>query len=142
MLYTPIHKQRKKMITEAPALSCRYDSEPWSFAENKQFEACIAEGYFDIKDESTRWSLIARKLGGKRTVADIVNHYNELVYDVELIETGRVPLPSYTNSYKSDDDEVASSTPSPRTMRKNYSIWTEDEHRYVLLTSYYLLQPK
>ncbi|XP_010665609.1 transcription factor DIVARICATA-like [Beta vulgaris subsp. vulgaris] len=120
------------MITEAPALSSRYDSEPWSFAENKQFEACIAEGYFDIEDESTRWSLIARKLGGKRTVADIVNHYNELVYDVELIETGRVPLPSYTNSYNSDDDELASSTPSPRPMKKNYSIWTEDEHRLFL----------
>ncbi|KMS98027.1 hypothetical protein BVRB_4g096530 [Beta vulgaris subsp. vulgaris] len=114
------------MITEPPLSSY---CEPWSFTEDKLFEECIAEGYFDIEDESTRWLQITTKLGGKRTPAEIQNHYYELAYDVESIENDRVPLPNYSDLYNSDDDsEDDDSKP-----RKRGSQWSKDEHRLFLI---------
>ncbi|XP_010669413.1 transcription factor SRM1-like [Beta vulgaris subsp. vulgaris] len=129
------------MITKPPLSPY---SEPWSFIENKQFEACLAEGYLDIEDESTRWLQIAQRLGGKRTPAEIKNHYCKLAYDVESIESGRVPLPSYSGLYNSDDNsedddskdddlkDDKSCKSSARPKKQGFQ-WSIEEHRLFLV---------
>ncbi|KAK2968806.1 hypothetical protein RJ640_028199 [Escallonia rubra] len=84
----------------------------WSFEENKLFENAIAEcgeanspGYFEK---------IASRVPGK-TIYEVIKHYEALVEDVEMIESGRVPLPDY----KTANQHWKKGLP-----------WTKEEHEY------------
>ncbi|KAJ8446606.1 hypothetical protein Cgig2_019759 [Carnegiea gigantea] len=138
-----------------PSPSCSYINAAWSFAQDKEFERLLIES--SEWDESTRWQRIAAQLGGGRTAAEVEEHYQKLVHDVELIESGIIPYPSYDDDddslwYVDDDaftedsgeedgenfDKSTSSTPPSggeqvgRETKKG-AKWTDDEHRLFLI---------
>ncbi|KAF5814339.1 putative transcription factor MYB-HB-like family [Helianthus annuus] len=63
----------------------------WTVKQNKDFEEALA--VFD-KDTPDRWRNVAKAVGGK-TAEEVKRHYEILVGDVKLIESGRVPFPNY-----------------------------------------------
>ncbi|KAJ1442566.1 SANT/Myb domain [Sesbania bispinosa] len=65
----------------------------WSVQDNKAFESALA--VYD-KDTPDRWSNIAKAVGGK-TPEEVKRHYEVLVEDINRIESGQVPFPSYRN---------------------------------------------
>lgn len=69
----------------------------WTSRQNKMFENALA--VYD-KDTPDRWHNMARAVGGK-TAEEVKRHYERLVEDVNRIESGEVPLPTYTRTSKS-----------------------------------------
>lgn len=57
----------------------------WTREENKEFEVALVS-----VDEATpnRWEVIATMLSGNRTADDVRRHYDSLVKNIELIESG------------------------------------------------------
>ena len=126
------------------------DNAAWNFPEDKEFERLIVES--SQWDELTRWERIAAQLGGGRTAAEVEEHYQKLVHDVELIESGLVPFPSYNdddgslwcvNAFmeelgeedRENFDKPTSSTPPSGGKQvgrepKKGAKWTDDEHRF------------
>ncbi|XP_048230791.1 transcription factor RADIALIS-like [Ricinus communis] len=76
------------------------ETQKWSREENKIFEM----NYEHLMKEE--WERVALLLPNK-TVDDIKLHYKYLLEDIELIESGLVPLPSYAddNDDNYDDDD-------------------------------------
>lgn len=68
-------------------------STTWNVEDNKAFERALA--VYD-KDTPERWYNIAKVVGGK-TPEQVKSHYQLLLQDIHLIESGQVPFPSYTN---------------------------------------------
>ncbi|OIT07129.1 PREDICTED: protein RADIALIS-like 3 [Nicotiana attenuata] len=66
----------------------------WTPQQNKLFERALAQ--FD-KDTPDRWQNVARAVGGGKSVDEIKRHYEILIEDLRRIESGLVPLPTYTN---------------------------------------------
>ncbi|PON52709.1 GAMYB transcription factor [Trema orientale] len=124
-------------------------SSSWSREQDKAFENALATY---PEDSSDRWEKIAADVPGK-TVEEIKHHYDLLVDDINLIESGCVPLPSYNSSsegssshagdegtnkkgghsgqYNSESNHGSKSR-SDQERRKGIA-WTEDEHRLFLL---------
>nr|KJB58262.1 hypothetical protein B456_009G201700 [Gossypium raimondii] len=63
----------------------------WTPKQNKLFENALV--IYD-KDTPDRWHNLARAVGGK-TVEEVKLHYQNLVEDIQQIESGQVPLPPY-----------------------------------------------
>ncbi|KAL4186385.1 hypothetical protein AMTRI_Chr09g13860 [Amborella trichopoda] len=112
----------------------------WTPHENKLFENALAE--FD-SDTPDRWEKIAYRLPGK-TPFQIKKHYESLVEDVNFIDMGLVPIPSYAHHGLCDDFlvEVSEFQVVPGggrggrggdPERKKGVPWTEDEHRLFLM---------
>jgi hypothetical protein len=109
----------------------------WTTEENKEFEKALA-----LIDQNLpeRWEKVAAMLP-RKTVADVVNHYNELETDVEFIEAGLVPFPHYNSSPLSSGFTLdpwdggfrggccLKRARGPDQERKKGVPWTEDEHR-------------
>lgn len=67
----------------------------WSREEEKAFENAIAVHWTDdCKDEDEVWDKITSAVPGK-SLDELKQHYQFLVDDVNAIEAGNVPLPSY-----------------------------------------------
>ncbi|PIN20119.1 hypothetical protein CDL12_07193 [Handroanthus impetiginosus] len=64
---------------------CRNRVCKWSWEENKLFEVALA--VVDDKDPQ-RWELVAAMVGGEKTAADVLKHYEILLQDLHLIESG------------------------------------------------------
>ncbi|WOK97800.1 protein RADIALIS-like 3 [Canna indica] len=64
----------------------------WTKEQNKLFERALA--VYD-KDTPDRWQNVARAVGGGKTADDVKKHYQLLVEDIKLIESGQVPCPNY-----------------------------------------------
>ena len=64
----------------------------WTPEENKRFENALA--FYD-KETPDRWVKVAAMIPGK-TVGDVIKQYRELVEDVNVIESGFIPVPGYT----------------------------------------------
>ncbi|KAL3824286.1 hypothetical protein ACJIZ3_020315 [Penstemon smallii] len=126
-------------------------SSEWSREQDKQFEKAIATY---TEDSSDRWEKIAADVPGK-TVDEIKHHYELLVEDVNLIDSGLLEVPCYNNStsdgstslvgdegtgkkggnfghLNSDSNHGGKSSRSDQERRKGIA-WTEDEHRLFLL---------
>lgn len=118
----------------------------WSLEQDKAFENALAS---HPEDDSDRWEKIAVDVPGK-TVEEIKHHYELLVEDVNLIESGCVPLPSYSSSSDGSanhagdegttkknghfgncngDSNHGSKTSRSDQERRKGIAWTEDEHR-------------
>lgn len=97
----------------------------WTRADDKDFESALV-----IFPEGSPYFLenIAQTL--KKTVDEVNSHYNTLVHDVDLIESGKFVLPKYP-----DDDYVtlteASRSRNKGTGKKNGIPWSQNEHRLV-----------
>ncbi|XP_074573544.1 transcription factor SRM1-like [Curcuma longa] len=119
----------------------------WTRDQEKAFENALAT---HPEDCSERWEKIAADVPGK-TVEDVKDHYDLLVEDVNRIQSGRVPLPSYPSP--SDGADHATDTGGGKKgwhgnggdgghsgkasraeqERRKGIAWTEDEHRLFLL---------
>ncbi|KAF8660426.1 hypothetical protein HU200_058010 [Digitaria exilis] len=124
----------------------------WTREQEKAFENAVAtlaaeEG--EEVDEDARWEKIAEAVEGK-TADEVRRHYELLVEDIEGIEAGRVPLPTYAADGGAEEGggggkkggggggahgDKASAKSAEQERRKGIA-WTEDEHR---LTSLFLL---
>ncbi|OIW01907.1 hypothetical protein TanjilG_15232 [Lupinus angustifolius] len=124
-------------------------SSEWSWEQDKAFESALVTHPEDAPD---RWEKIAANVPGK-TVEEIKQHYELLVEDINQIESGCVPLPSYNSSpegsashasdegagkksghHNSDSNHGTKASRSDQERRKGIA-WTEEEHRQVY---YYL----
>jgi len=125
-------------------------SSEWSIEQDKAFENALA---IHPEDASDRWEKIAADVPGK-TLEEIKHHYERLVEDVNQIESGCVPLPSYNyssegsashasdegagkkggSSWNSNNESNQGNKASRSDQERRKGIaWTEDEHRLVSL---------
>ncbi|XP_062226404.1 transcription factor DIVARICATA-like [Phragmites australis] len=109
----------------------------WTTEENKVFERALAQIDRNAPD---RWEKVAAMLP-RKTVADVVNHYNDLENDVGSIEAGLVPFPHYSSSPPSSgftmdcdggDGGYRRGCPEKQERKKGVP-WTEDEHKLFLM---------
>ncbi|GAB2211155.1 hypothetical protein Droror1_Dr00016447 [Drosera rotundifolia] len=114
----------------------------WTKEENKKFESALA-----VYDDRTpnRWLHVTAMVPGK-SVWDVIRHYEELEEDVNCIEAGLVPIPSYLGTAAfdldwGDDDGRFDGASRKKSVgmarnheheRKKGVPWTEDEHRMFL----------
>ncbi|XP_071723338.1 protein RADIALIS-like 2 [Rutidosis leptorrhynchoides] len=68
-----------------------HGSSSWTAMQNKEFERALAK--FD-RDSPDRWHNVAKAVNGK-TADEVKKHYELLVEDVKIIESGGVPYPKY-----------------------------------------------
>ncbi|CAL0313167.1 unnamed protein product [Lupinus luteus] len=120
----------------------------WSLEQDKAFENALAT---HPEDASNRWEKIVADVPGK-TLEEIKHHYELLVDDVNQIESGCVPLPSYHSSPKGSTSHASDEGADKKGSRLwNYNnesnpkisksdqerrkgiAWTEEEHRLFLL---------
>lgn len=71
----------------------------WSVQQNKLFENAIA--FYD-KDAPDFFHNLARSVGGGKSISEVKKHYEELVEDIELIESGKIIIPKYSASGSSE----------------------------------------
>ncbi|KAL6840178.1 hypothetical protein ACP4OV_029988 [Aristida adscensionis] len=123
-----------------------FGGDEWTTEENKVFERALAQIDGSAPD---RWERVAAMLP-RKTIADVVNHYNDLENDVGFIEAGLVPFPRYSSSPPSsvfafDWDAGAGAgggfrrgcclkrARGPEQERKKGVPWTEEEHKLFLM---------
>ncbi|KAE9615767.1 putative transcription factor MYB/SANT family [Lupinus albus] len=122
-------------------------SSEWSWEQDKAFESALVNHPEDAPD---RWEKIVDDVPGK-TIEEIKQHYELLVEDINQIESGCVPLPSYNSSLEGSasrsSDEGAGKKGGHQNSGSNHGTntsrsdqerrkgiaWTEDEHRLFLL---------
>jgi hypothetical protein len=109
----------------------------WTTEEDKIFENALAQIDRNAPD---RWEKVAAMLP-RKTVGDVMNHYNDLEDDVGFIEAGLVPFPHYSSSpppsgFTLDQWDGAfrrgcclKRGRGPDQERKKGVPWTEDEHK-------------
>ncbi|CAL1387935.1 unnamed protein product [Linum trigynum] len=122
----------------------------WTFEQDKAFENALATY---AEDDADRFEKIAADVPGK-TLEEVKQHYEILVEDIDLIESGHVPLPNYNSSSEgssgqagdegtgkkgghgghnnSESSQGNKGSRSDQERRKGIA-WTEDEHRLFLL---------
>lgn len=105
----------------------------WTREEDKLFEVAVAK--FDDESDPERWLKIAREVPGK-SPEEIRVHYEALVNDVMLIESGRIELPVYPDDQWATPGGSGSGGAEMKRAefeRKRGKPWTEEEHRLFLL---------
>ncbi|XP_010521505.1 PREDICTED: transcription factor DIVARICATA-like [Tarenaya hassleriana] len=122
-------------------------SSTWSREDDIAFENALVTHLDETED---RWEKIAADVPGK-TPDQIKEHYELLVEDINKIESGCVPLPTYSSpegsnghageeggtgkkgggSHGGDSNHGGKSKPEQE--RRKGIAWTEDEHRLFLL---------
>ena len=64
----------------------------WSLKENKMFEEALA--YYG-EGAPNLWDKVSSAMGGTKSAEEVRCHYEDLVDDVKMIESGRVTYPKY-----------------------------------------------
>lgn len=77
----------------------------WTREQDKEFENALN---IHVQDSPDRWEQIAAAVPGK-DAAEVKKHYEILQEDINLIDSGRVALPSYSLSSLSLSEEGAAS---------------------------------
>ncbi|KAK2991699.1 hypothetical protein RJ640_016405 [Escallonia rubra] len=80
------------MASNSQRSSSRDGSSSWTPQENKRFERALAQ--YD-KDTPDRWQNITRAVGGGKSAEEVKRHYELLLEDLRLIESGGIPIPRY-----------------------------------------------
>ncbi|XP_030535885.1 transcription factor SRM1-like [Rhodamnia argentea] len=106
----------------------------WTVEENQIFERCIAE--FDHLSRDF-FEEIALQIP-RKSVGQIQRHYEALVEDVAMIESGQVPVPEYGKSMSMVDkrtkprDEASESKSTHQAPRRRGVAWSREEHELFL----------
>lgn len=124
----------------------------WTREQDIAFENALVA--FPDEDSEDRWEKIAADIPGGKSVEEIKNHYELLLEDLERIDSGVVPLPSYTSSLDDSESHAGDVGTSKKggntgqnTSESNHGgkaskaeqerrkgiAWSEDEHRLFLL---------
>lgn len=76
----------------------------WSWEENKEFEMALAT--ID-EDSPERWEEIVSMIGGggKRSVEEVKKHYEALLRDLDIIESGRFDHDQEFGDWTDEDQE-------------------------------------
>ncbi|KAI7741738.1 hypothetical protein M8C21_000582 [Ambrosia artemisiifolia] len=123
----------------------------WTREQDRAFEDALVKYYKE--DSEDCWEKIATDVEGK-SVEEVKHHYELLVDDLDRIESGVVPLPSYSASsddsashggdyggskkggslgnHNSESVHGGKSSKADQERRKGVA-WSEDEHRLFLL---------
>lgn len=106
-------------------------SSTWTWEQNKAFEIGLA---IYPENSPDRWEKIAADIPGNKTLEEIQHHYQLLVDDINLIESGRFPLPCYTSlpTGNKPSSQKGNGKESEWETRKGQP-WTEEEHNQFLL---------
>ncbi|CAA3004499.1 transcription factor DIVARICATA-like [Olea europaea subsp. europaea] len=112
----------------------------WTFEENELLENALAE----VDPENPAFfENVASRIPWK-SIDEIKIHYQALVEDVEMIQSGVYPIPKYETDDKDNQDELQvcneKESPSPVTKktcngqhRRRGVPWTEEEHQLFLM---------
>lgn len=104
-------------------------SSEWSREEDIAFENALA---IYPENDVNRWEKIAADVPGK-TLQEIKYHYEVLVYDINLIESGFVILPCYKLFPERSKNPAAGKKESKGSKydheRRKGIPWTEEEHK-------------
>ncbi|KAL3527316.1 hypothetical protein ACH5RR_011972 [Cinchona calisaya] len=102
----------------------------WTSEEDKIFEQNLA---FHDLNALDLFEKIATKIPGK-TIEQIKEHFQQLVEDVNLIETYRGPLPNYKTFNKKEHEESTSiKTSLDHQQKRKGTRWTKEEHENFLI---------
>lgn len=117
----------------------------WSWEQDKAFENALVDF---PEDSGDRWEKIAALVPGKSD-EEIEEHYEALVEDIDAIESGVVPLPSYASTSGGSSEHGGSGgkkgggshgesshggkVSRAEQERRKGIAWTEDEHKQFLL---------
>ncbi|KAL6226891.1 hypothetical protein ACLB2K_000850 [Fragaria x ananassa] len=112
------------LFKSPPQLAEDHGDDQWTFEENKRFEDALAE--FDDLGAPDLLETIHARVPGK-TLWEIKKHFDDLVEDIEKIETGMIPIPNY----KTTPTEVKSNPPRSQPRRRGL-VWSEEEHKLFL----------
>ncbi|KAK3013666.1 hypothetical protein RJ639_008537 [Escallonia herrerae] len=107
----------------------------WTYEENKLFENALAE--FDPSSPAFFENVASRV--PRKSIEDVIKHYEALVEDIEMIESDRCPLPNYetddgmktTNEMRGSSSQAKRANPSQP--RRRGLPWTEEEHQLFLM---------
>ncbi|XAR54711.1 hypothetical protein NMG60_11029973 [Bertholletia excelsa] len=102
-------------------------SSTWARWEDKVFEEALVMFPEELCD---RWVRIASRLPGK-SPEEVKAHYDDLVRDVYLIESGRIASPNYCSH--EDNPITRPSNILKNSKAKRGTPWTEEEHRLFLV---------
>jgi hypothetical protein len=129
------------MSAEEASSSGEEGAGAWTRQQEKAFENAVATVAEDPDDGDARWERIAELVEGK-TAGEVRRHYELLGEDVDDIDAGRVPLPTYAGDAGADEGggsgkkgsgggggEKGSAKSTDQDRRKGVA-WTEDEHRF------------
>ncbi|KAF5453778.1 hypothetical protein F2P56_023499 [Juglans regia] len=109
-----------------------HDYHQWSFEENKIFEKALVEFDFPSPD---LFEKIATRIP-RKTLPQIKQHFEALLKDIQMIESGLVPVPDYdgdTDNTTTSDNISAPTIDNKfqHAKRKKGKPWSEREHEYV-----------
>ncbi len=112
----------------------------WSFAEVKIFEKALEE--FGL-DSPGLFERIAARLP-RKTETRVWNRWEILLTEIEMIESGFIPIPNYKTAAETTSTTTKSVPPVPvpviekKPKRTRGVPWTQQEHEYVSQTSIYI----
>ncbi|RWR78540.1 transcription factor DIVARICATA-like protein [Cinnamomum micranthum f. kanehirae] len=98
------------------------ENEEWTREENNFFENLLA--ILNL-DEPKSWEKIAAQVPGK-TVEQVQKHYEALVEDLKLIESGSFPLPHYREEKEGFSKEVMGYGEETEGMKKETKVMKKD----------------
>ncbi|OIV90951.1 hypothetical protein TanjilG_16911 [Lupinus angustifolius] len=133
------------MFQDSTTMPTRWPTQPsrWTHHQDKLFERALL---FVPEDAPDRWAKIAEHVPGK-SVAEVKEHYDDLVHDVFEIDSGRVSVPEYNDELaavtggseglsswdSSSQISFGSKTKHGDNERKKGTPWTEEEHKLFLI---------
>ncbi|WCJ19109.1 Duplicated homeodomain-like superfamily protein [Euphorbia peplus] len=110
----------------------------WNRQEDKRFEKALVLFSDEVPE---RWQKIADHVG--KSIREVVEHYDDLIHDIDEIDSGRVELPSYNDdclgsawdstAELSSEISFGVKTKQAEAERKKGTPWTEEEHRLFLV---------
>ncbi|XP_021760017.1 transcription factor SRM1-like [Chenopodium quinoa] len=103
----------------------------WTWEQDKAFETALAMHFEDYSE--AKWAKIASQIPGNKTIEDVKQHYHVLFEDIMAIESGMVPIPSYTPSGRAHNFEVPVTEEEYTWESRKGQPWSEAEHRQFLL---------
>lgn len=98
------------------------ENEEWTREENNFFENLLA--ILNL-DEPKSWEKIVAQVPGK-TVEQVQKHYEALVEDLKLIESGSFPLPHYREEKEGIRKEVMGYGEETEGMKKETKVMKKD----------------